>query len=92
VIDRWFSPGIPVSSTNKIDCHDIAEILLKVELKPSNKQTTKNLQHMKTRYYVFQVLLKLMSTKTPITDADSIKTLACKVSGLSSVKYKGFGL
>jgi hypothetical protein len=33
-----------------------------------------------------------LHTKTPITDADSIKTLACKVSGLSSVKYKGFGL
>ena len=29
---RWFSSGIPVSSTNKIDCHDIAEILLKVAL------------------------------------------------------------
>jgi hypothetical protein len=29
---RWFSPGIPVSSTNKTDCHDIAEILLKVAL------------------------------------------------------------
>jgi hypothetical protein len=29
---RWFSPGIPVSSTNKINRHDIAEILLKVEL------------------------------------------------------------
>ena len=27
---RWFSPGIPVSSTNKTDRHDIAEILLKV--------------------------------------------------------------
>jgi hypothetical protein len=24
----WFSPGIPVSSTNKTDCHDITEILL----------------------------------------------------------------
>ena len=30
--DRWFSPGTPVSSTNKIDCHDITEILLKVAL------------------------------------------------------------
>jgi hypothetical protein len=26
---RWFSPGPPVSSTNKTDHHDIAEILLK---------------------------------------------------------------
>jgi len=26
----WFSPGTPVSSTNKTDRHDIAEILLKV--------------------------------------------------------------
>jgi hypothetical protein len=29
---QWFSPGIPISSTNKTDCHDIAEILLKVTL------------------------------------------------------------
>ena len=29
---RWFSPGIPVSSTNKTDRHDITEILLKVVL------------------------------------------------------------
>ena len=29
---RCFSPGTPVSSTNKTDRHDIAEILLKVEL------------------------------------------------------------
>jgi hypothetical protein len=27
---RWFSPGTPASSTTKTDCHDIAEILLKV--------------------------------------------------------------
>jgi hypothetical protein len=30
--DRWISPGIPVSSTNKTDRHEIAEILLKVAL------------------------------------------------------------
>ena len=29
---RWFSPGTPVSFTNKTDCHNIAEILLKVAL------------------------------------------------------------
>ena len=33
VTGRWFSP---VSSTNKTDCHDIAEILLKVALKHHN--------------------------------------------------------
>ena len=35
---RWFSPGPPVSSTNKTDRHNITEILLKVVLK-SIKQT-----------------------------------------------------
>jgi hypothetical protein len=29
---RWFSPGTPVSSTNKTDVHDIDEILLQVAL------------------------------------------------------------
>jgi hypothetical protein len=29
---RWFSLGTPVSSTNKTDHHDIAEILSKVAL------------------------------------------------------------
>ena len=28
----WFSPGTPVSSTNRTDRHDITEILLKVAL------------------------------------------------------------
>jgi len=30
----WFSPGTPVSSTTKTDCHDIAEIVLKLALTP----------------------------------------------------------
>jgi len=33
VQDRWFSPGIPASSTTNTGRHDIAEILLKVALK-----------------------------------------------------------
>ena len=32
VAGRWFSPGTPVSSTNKTDRRDITEILLKVVL------------------------------------------------------------
>jgi hypothetical protein len=29
---RWFSPGTPISSTNKTDCNNITEILLKLWL------------------------------------------------------------
>jgi hypothetical protein len=32
VLGQWFSPATPVSSTNKTDRHDIAEVLLKVVL------------------------------------------------------------
>ena len=39
---RWFSAGIPVSSTNKIDCHDITEILLKVALNTINQPPQNN--------------------------------------------------
>jgi len=41
---RWFSPGTPVSSTNKTDRHDIAKILLKVTLNNIN-QTKPILYH-----------------------------------------------
>ena len=34
---QWFSPDIPVSSINKTDRHDIAEIFLKVALNTINK-------------------------------------------------------
>jgi len=40
VAGQWFSLGTPVSSTNKTDGHDIAEILLKVALN-AIKQTNK---------------------------------------------------
>jgi hypothetical protein len=36
---RWFSPGTPVSSTNKTDRHDITEILLKVGFNTINQPT-----------------------------------------------------
>jgi hypothetical protein len=51
--NRWFSPGTPVSSTNKTDRHDITEILLKVALntisqtKPSHQNTSKQEEDFK---------------------------------------------
>jgi hypothetical protein len=41
VTGQWFSPGTPVSSTNKTDRHDIAEILLKVALSIIKPNQTK---------------------------------------------------
>jgi len=38
---RWFSPDLPVSSTNKTDRHDITEILLKVALNTIKQKTNK---------------------------------------------------
>jgi hypothetical protein len=38
---RWFSPSIPVSSTNKTDHHDITDILLKVALNTMNQTKPK---------------------------------------------------
>jgi hypothetical protein len=37
VTGQWFSPGTPVSSTNKTDRNDITEILLKVVLNTPNQ-------------------------------------------------------
>jgi hypothetical protein len=39
----WFSPGMPVSSTNKTDHHDITEILLKVVLNTVTQTLASNL-------------------------------------------------
>jgi hypothetical protein len=35
-VSKWFSPGTPISSTNKTDCHYMTEIILKVALSTIN--------------------------------------------------------
>ena len=59
---RWFSPGPPVSSTNKTDRHDITEILLKVTLNTIKQKHKQN--HMPTQepnllpiYFVSNIVL-----------------------------------
>jgi hypothetical protein len=44
---RWVSPGSPVSSTNKTDRHDIAEILLSVALNTITPYVFINLRHIR---------------------------------------------
>jgi hypothetical protein len=43
IIFGWFSPGTPVSSTNKTNRHDITEILLKVALNTITQTLTVNI-------------------------------------------------
>ena len=47
---RWFSPGTPASSTTKTTRHDIAEILLKVELNTIN-QSNRILDHVRFSFF-----------------------------------------
>ena len=66
--DRWFSPGPPVSSTNKTNHHNITEILLKVALntiKQTNKQQTFNL--------IYNVIFLVNSAKGHANDDGPVR-------------------
>ena len=54
VTGRWFSPGNPVSSTNKTDRHDIAEILLKVALDTISPSWTNDLVFLHIKIMMHQ--------------------------------------
>jgi hypothetical protein len=45
---RWFSPGTPVSSTNRIDHHDITEIIVE---SGANTRTLAPIPCMKEYFY-----------------------------------------
>ena len=63
----WFSPGTPVSSANKTDCHGIAEILLKVmwyNFKQEDKKLNTNLWTISKlfRSHLGSYLIRLLAT------------------------------
>jgi hypothetical protein len=47
---QWFSPGTPVSYTNKTDCHDITDILLKMALNTINLNQSLNTMYEYVKY------------------------------------------
>ena len=72
---RWFYPGTPVSSTNKTDLHDIAEILLKVALNtitPTLIKTKHTIWYVHTFFLlaiVFSVLFHLWLLIIPLVSS-----------------------
>ena len=54
---QWFSPGPPVSSTNKTDRHGITEILLKVALNTITLTLSINGTNLNTQLYRLRVIL-----------------------------------
>jgi hypothetical protein len=61
----WFSPGPPVSSTNKTNHHDIAEILLKVVLntiKKPNIFSVLTMLNRKSHYFCDKYISSIFET------------------------------
>jgi hypothetical protein len=65
---QWFSPGTSVSSTNKTDCHQITEILLKValniinylQIKYSNERIVLTYGYRETWFYTQPLLSQFL--------------------------------
>jgi hypothetical protein len=57
---QWFSPGTPVSSTNKTDHHGITEILLKVALNTITLILSMNGANLNTQLYRLRVILSAL--------------------------------
>ena len=82
---RWFSLGPPVSSTNKTDCLDITEILLKVALntikqtniyyKLAQKRYTFNYKNIKINNYISLSPFKLHLCNQQISIFPRVTTL-----------------
>ena len=70
VTGLWFSPGTPVSSTNKTDCHNITEILLKVALNTINQPT--NL-YFRLQMVIDRIVDKFTSAGIMTQELDHVK-------------------
>jgi hypothetical protein len=88
---RYFFPGPLVSSTNKTDCHNIAEILLKVALNTINPQSKHwfvcssfmlnvSQSHRKLNYFKLKSLVLLTLTQHGSTVYDIFWKLVMNIT------------
>ena len=76
---RWFSPDTPVSSTNKTDCHDIAEILLQLALNTIKK--------IGLQFIFLFIFSEMASIHSDDVDGGSIDTAASR-KGVDQHKHE----
>ena len=67
VTGQWFSPGPLVSSTNKTDCHDITEILLKEVLSTIKQTISSDRNLLEVIYIKINFLISILPTTSDRT-------------------------
>ena len=68
---QWFSMGTPISSTNKTDCQDITEILLKVVL---------NIINLKKKQIFLYLLSAKICDEINTRKSSALNTIKCFMS------------
>jgi hypothetical protein len=81
----YFSPGTPVSSTNKNDRHDITEILLKVVLSIINLTLTHKSASIKAVFWSVTVYNKYLSSQCNLT----VRTSTRSTNNILHVQQQG---
>ena len=81
MVVRWFSLDTPVFSTNKTDCHDITEIVLRVALNTINLNLAVRFLGFEAGggfskfQFPLSINLTTITTYTGITDANGVNYL-----------------
>ena len=85
----WWSQGTQVSSTNKTDCHDIAEILLKVVLSTINHNHFDVIVVTKMLFWhVFLIFFFSFYDTTIVFVAAGVTCLVCLSISLFAIQTK----
>ena len=88
----WFSPGPPVSSTDKTDRHDITEIVLKVAfstIKPTNQSTRTSIFLISYVFKSFYLFTGTPAIHESTEQTTTVKTLRKYQEELAEIPLRG---